>query len=226
MTTVCPEMFRGKTVPCCACFQVTTTTRTIKEVTYLGPDGQPIDYLPSHMPPMLHYDHNDYQNQVSSRNLNPGFWQSLISAFWQSLQSLTISFSAVRNFSLSVVFYLSFLAVLYLSLLVVPYLSFLAVPKFSFSPVPNLSLLVVPYLSFLAFPNFSFFGSNLSFLVVPYHTFLVVPNLSLLAIAYLSFLKTLIWLTTLSVHTLMHTLIKQKFLRNFSPRNARIFSRI
>ncbi len=60
-----PEMFSGKTVPCCACFQVTTTTRTIKEVTYLGPDGQPIDYLPSHMPPMLHYDHNDYQNQVT-----------------------------------------------------------------------------------------------------------------------------------------------------------------
>jgi hypothetical protein len=53
---------------------VTTTTRTIKEVTYLGPDGQPIDYLPSHMPPMLHYDHNDYQNQVrTSQNLTPGF---------------------------------------------------------------------------------------------------------------------------------------------------------
>jgi hypothetical protein len=54
--------------------QVTTTTRTIKEVTYLGPDGQPIDYLPSHMPPMLHYDHNDYQNQVrTSQNLTPVF---------------------------------------------------------------------------------------------------------------------------------------------------------
>jgi hypothetical protein len=63
----------------------------------------------------------------------------------------------------------------------------------------------------LAVPNFNFFGSNLSFFAVPNFSFLVVLYLSFLAIANLSFLKTLIWFTALSVHTLMHTLIKQKF---------------
>ena len=28
-------------------FQVVTTTKTIREVQYLGPDGQPLDYVPN-----------------------------------------------------------------------------------------------------------------------------------------------------------------------------------
>jgi len=27
--------------------QVTTTTKTIREIQYIGPDGQPLDYVPS-----------------------------------------------------------------------------------------------------------------------------------------------------------------------------------
>jgi hypothetical protein len=133
MTSVCPEMFRGKTVPSCACLQVTTTTRTIKEVTYLGPDGQPIDYLPSHMPPMLQYDHNDYQNQVRSQDLHP-----------RLLVVPSLSFLVVPNFS-CFGSNLSFLAVPNLSLLVVPYLIFLAFPNLRLLVVPNLSFLIVPY---------------------------------------------------------------------------------
>ena len=28
-------------------FQVTTTTKTIREIQYIGPDGQPLDYVPT-----------------------------------------------------------------------------------------------------------------------------------------------------------------------------------
>ena len=45
--------------------QVTTTTKTIREVQYIGPDGQPLDYIPDnggggHM--MYEPGLGDYQN--------------------------------------------------------------------------------------------------------------------------------------------------------------------
>ena len=47
-------------------FQVTTTTKTIREVQYIGPDGQPIDYIPDENGGQFAYEnHNhisDYQN--------------------------------------------------------------------------------------------------------------------------------------------------------------------
>ena len=33
---------------------MTTTTKTIREVQYLGPDGQPLDFIPSNGPPPVH----------------------------------------------------------------------------------------------------------------------------------------------------------------------------
>lgn len=45
---------------------VTTTTKTIREVQYIGPDGQPIDYIPAENGGQFAYEnHNhisDYQN--------------------------------------------------------------------------------------------------------------------------------------------------------------------
>jgi len=43
---------------------VTTTTKTIREVQYIGPDGQPIDFVPSENGPLPYDNHiGDYQNQ-------------------------------------------------------------------------------------------------------------------------------------------------------------------
>ena len=48
-------------------FQVTTTTKTIREVQYIGPDGQPIDYIPPENGGQFGYENHgnhisDYQN--------------------------------------------------------------------------------------------------------------------------------------------------------------------
>ena len=40
---------------------MTTTTKTIREVQYIGPDGQPIDFIPG-QEPQFAYDQSDYQN--------------------------------------------------------------------------------------------------------------------------------------------------------------------
>ena len=78
------------------CLQVTTTTRTIKEVTYLGPDGQPIDYLPSHIPPMLHYEHNDYQNQVLSFFI----WKTMDPSISRDIDSKKPDFLESQSFNI------------------------------------------------------------------------------------------------------------------------------
>ena len=45
-------------------FQVTTTTKTIREVQYIGPDGLPIDFIPGQEGSYNgHGGHMDYQNQ-------------------------------------------------------------------------------------------------------------------------------------------------------------------
>ena len=46
-------------------FQVTTTTKTIREVQYIGPDGLPIDFIPGQEGNGYngHGGHMDYQNQ-------------------------------------------------------------------------------------------------------------------------------------------------------------------
>ena len=45
-------------------FQVTTTTKTIREVQYIGPDGLPIDFIPGQEGTFNgHGGHMDYQNQ-------------------------------------------------------------------------------------------------------------------------------------------------------------------
>ena len=49
---------------CILIFQVTTTTKTIREVQYIGPDGQPIDFVPGENGPIPYDNHiGDYQNQ-------------------------------------------------------------------------------------------------------------------------------------------------------------------
>ena len=51
----------------CGCefslFQVTTTTKTIREVQYIGPDGLPIDFIPGQEGTGYNGGHMDYQNQ-------------------------------------------------------------------------------------------------------------------------------------------------------------------
>ena len=61
-------------------FQVTTTTKTIREVQYIGPDGQPIDFIPGENGGQFAYDPqnhiSDYQNhQFGDYGMYPVHYQ-------------------------------------------------------------------------------------------------------------------------------------------------------
>ena len=60
-------------------FQVTTTTKTIREIQYLGPDGQPLDYVPNaanaptgNGPPQVHPRLHGGQNYEQMGDPNYG----------------------------------------------------------------------------------------------------------------------------------------------------------